>query len=214
MGSEQLLLTVKFLECINDYLIIHFVKPSGFTFNPGQYGAFKHVEEIEGRQVQAFSYVSSPFEEDLVITTKMKDNAENFIKKMFELEVGDKMIMVGPMGSFSFDTNASSIFIAEDIGIAPFMSMMKSFDEEVELIYTSKDEFLFQSDIEALSYVDAKYTNDMFAMQSDIINSISGNDESLIYIVGSQGFISDVKDLLLDNYIDENLIVEDNYIRI
>lgn len=214
MGSEQLLLTIKFLEHINDYLIIHFIKPIGFRFNPGQYGVFKHIEEIEGRQVQPFSFVSSPNDDDLVITIKITKNDTPFKEKLMKLEAGDKMMMFGPMGSFSFDTDASSIFIAEGVGIAPFISMMKSFEEEVELIYVSEDEFLFQSDIEELNYVDAKYTNDLFATQSDILNSISGNDESLIYIAGSEGFVKEVKELLLNNYVDENLIVEDNYVRI
>ena len=211
MGSEQLLLTINLINQVSNYLIIHFVKPTGFMFNPGQYGVFKHVKEIEGRQVLPMSFISTPYEDELIVAMKLGEQDTPFKLEMLTLKKGDQMIMVGPMGSLSFDTDASSIFIAEGIGIAPLISMMKTFDDEVELIYTSNDEFLFQDEINQFNYIDAKFCHDEDETKSHIIESIRGNDESLIYILGTEKFVTSIKELLINNCIDENLIVEDNY---
>ena len=104
-----------------------FEKPSEFVFKAGQ-----HIDlTISGSQpglsnelTHTFSIASSPFDEKLVVTTRMRDTA--FKRVLSALPIGSRTRIVGPMGSFNLHNNTArpAVFLAGGIGIAPFLSML------------------------------------------------------------------------------------------
>ena len=106
----------------------HFEKPAGFLFKPGQ-----AIEVILGNSAgaeagalgHAFSIVSAPFEDELVIATRIRDSA--FKQTLNALLVGASVTVDGPFGSLGLhrDRARPAVFIAGGIGITPFMSILR-----------------------------------------------------------------------------------------
>ena len=100
-----------------------FEKPAAFAFRPGQ----AVVLELADRRT--FSLVSAPFEDELVIATRMRDSA--FKRALNALPDGASVKLIGPMGQFTLaDTARPAVFIAGGIGITPFMSMLRHAAQE------------------------------------------------------------------------------------
>lgn len=102
-------------------------KPDGFEFKPGQ--AIDLILDDpqlgEDSRVHAFSIVSAPHEDNLTVTTRMRDSA--YKRALGRLESGAKVSIDGPFGSMTLHNKASraACFIAGGIGITPFMSMVR-----------------------------------------------------------------------------------------
>jgi ferredoxin-NADP reductase len=100
----------------------HFEKPAGFAFKPGQ-----AIEVILGDAAgrHAFSIVSAPFQDELVVATRIRDTA--FKQTLNALPVGATVTLDGPFGSLGLhrDRARPAVFIAGGIGITPFMSILR-----------------------------------------------------------------------------------------
>lgn len=105
----------------------HFAKPDGFAFKPGQ--ALEIVLGAEDATApdsrHAFSIVSAPFQNDLVIATRMRDSA--FKRSLQALPMGAPAAIDGPFGSLGLHKapTRAGVLIAGGIGITPFMSMLR-----------------------------------------------------------------------------------------
>ncbi|WP_019139857.1 ferredoxin--NADP reductase [Noviherbaspirillum massiliense] len=115
-------------EIAEGTMAFHFRKPAGFRFKPGQ--AIDLVlpdrENPEADSLRhAFSIVSAPHEEELIIATRMRDSA--FKRALRALPVGSPAGIEGPFGSLGLHGDAArpAVFIAGGIGITPFMSMLR-----------------------------------------------------------------------------------------
>ncbi len=109
-------------------MAFHFEKPAGFQYKAGQFVDMTLLDppetDSEGN-VRAFSLASSPFEENLMITTRMRDTA--FKRVLKNAALGTQVKIEGPMGSFTLHKNANkpAVFLAGGIGITPFLSMVR-----------------------------------------------------------------------------------------
>jgi ferredoxin-NADP reductase len=104
-----------------------FKKPNEFAFKAGQYIDLTVSGSQPGLSnglTHTFSLASSPFDEGLVVTTRMRDTV--FKKILSALPIGSRVRIVGPMGSFNLHNNTArpAVFLAGGIGIAPFLSML------------------------------------------------------------------------------------------
>jgi ferredoxin-NADP reductase len=115
-------------EIANGTMAFHFDKPEGFTFKPGQALDLVLAQpggagEDDGRHT--FSIVSAPFEDELVIATRMRDSA--FKRALKALPAGSRAAIDGPFGSLVLhkDTGRPAVLIAGGIGITPFISMLR-----------------------------------------------------------------------------------------
>ena len=110
-------------------MAFHFERPRNFVFKAGQ---FVDVTILGARPdgsdglTHAFSIASSPFAEEIVIATRMRNTA--FKSVLSVLDVGATVRIKGPMGSFTLHNNVSrpAVFLAGGIGITPFLSMLSS----------------------------------------------------------------------------------------
>ena len=109
-------------------MAFHFAKPAGFKFKPGQAIDVVLPEAPAGDAQSArhtFSIVSAPFENELVVATRMRDSA--FKRALGALPVGERIVVDGPSGSLTLhnDRARAAVFIAGGIGITPFMSIVR-----------------------------------------------------------------------------------------
>ena len=110
-------------------MAFHFERPPNFVFKAGQ---FVDVATLGARPdgsdglTHAFSIASSPFDEDIMVVTRMRNTA--FKRVLSVLGNGATVRIKGPMGSLTLHNNVSrpAVFLAGGIGITPFLSMLSS----------------------------------------------------------------------------------------
>lgn len=115
-------------EVAEGTMAFYFERPEGFNFKPGQ-----HIDMIlinppetdEEGNIRTFSIASAPFEEILMITTRMRDTAFKRVLKVMPLE--GQVQIKGPLGSFTLHKDATrpAVLLAGGIGITPFLSILR-----------------------------------------------------------------------------------------
>lgn len=114
-------------EIASGTLAVHIEKPDGFSFAAGQFVEAALIDppetDAEGNS-RAFSLASAPYEEELVLATRVRDTA--FKRVLKNLSVGQELDIDGPFGSFTLHRDGSrpAVFLAGGIGITPFRSML------------------------------------------------------------------------------------------
>jgi len=109
-------------------MAFYFEKPAGFEYKSGQSMDLTLIEppktDAEGN-TRAFSYASAPYEDYLMITTRMRQTAFKDVLK--DLPAGHELQFDGPFGSMTLhnDTAKAAVLLAGGIGITPFHSMVK-----------------------------------------------------------------------------------------
>ncbi|HZD36647.1 MAG TPA: FAD-dependent oxidoreductase, partial [Nitrososphaeraceae archaeon] len=82
-------------------------------------------EDPEG-PVRSFTIASSPTEEFIMISTRIRDTP--FKKKLANLQLGSLVKITAPLGKFVLpddDNSKSAVFLSGGIGVTPFRSMIK-----------------------------------------------------------------------------------------
>lgn len=116
-------------EIAQDTVAFRFERPRNFLFKAGQsidltlLGA--SPDGSDGL-IHTFSIASSPFVEEILVATRIRDSA--FKRALSILPLGTHVNIKGPMGSFTLHNNASkpAVFLAGGIGVTPFLSMLFS----------------------------------------------------------------------------------------
>lgn len=109
-------------------MAFHFVKPEGFVYKAGQSGDFFLINpqetDAEGNK-RAFSLSSAPYEEDIFITTRMRDTA--FKRVLKNLPLGTELEFEGPFGDFTLHNTSTTpaVYLTGGIGITPAYSIIK-----------------------------------------------------------------------------------------
>jgi len=120
-------------------------KPEGFEFKPGQ--AIDVVLPTAAPDEQGtrhtFSIVSAPFQDHLVVATRMRDS--DYKRALRTLPVGAPVDIDGPFGSLLLhkDLARAAILIAGGIGITPFVSMLRQAtqdqrQQQLVLVYSNR----------------------------------------------------------------------------
>jgi len=108
-------------------MAFHFEKPNGFAFEPGQCGDFTlpnpPQNDAEGNK-RSFSLASAPYEDDLFITTRMRDTA--FKRSLKIVALGTEFDLEAPWGELTLhsDTRIPAVFLTGGIGITPVRSIV------------------------------------------------------------------------------------------
>jgi ferredoxin-NADP reductase len=129
-------------------MAFYFEKPEGFQFKAGQYiniTLLHPPETDEEGNVRAFTLASAPFENNLMIATRMRETA--FKRSLKKLSKGDEVKIRGAFGSLVLPESHEKplVFLAGGIGITPFFSMMKESAHqkslhEIFLFYANRKE--------------------------------------------------------------------------
>lgn len=114
-------------EVASGTMAFHFEKPEGFAYKPGQWMDFTLINppetDAEGN-TRGFSLASAPYEDDLMVATRMRDTA--FKRALKVVPLGTELKMEGPGGSFTLHNNKAipAVFLTGGIGITPMRSII------------------------------------------------------------------------------------------
>ena len=121
------------VEVAEGTMAFHFEKPSQFDFKPGQSAdvTLSNPPETDSEgNTRTFSIASSPFENQLMFATRMRDTA--FKRSLKKVPLGTDVKIDSPMGSFTLHKNSAkpAVFLAGGIGITPFLSIVRQADHD------------------------------------------------------------------------------------
>lgn len=114
-------------EVASGTMAFHFEKPSGFTFQPGQCGDFTLIDppqtDTEGNK-RSFSLASAPYEDELTITTRMRNTA--FKRSLKIINLGTELTLEAPWGELILhdDAQIPAVFLTGGIGVTPVRSIV------------------------------------------------------------------------------------------
>lgn len=114
-------------EVAEGTMAFYLEKPKGFGFTAGQFITVTLIDppetDAEG-DTRAFSVASAPYEEDVMIATRMRDTA--FKRVLKTMAIGAAVKVKGPFGSLTLHDDAArpAVFLAGGIGITPFRSIL------------------------------------------------------------------------------------------
>ncbi len=182
---------VKRNEVAEGTMAFHLEKPAGFEFKAGQYLDMTLVNPPETDSqgnVRTFSIVSAPYENELLVATRMRNTA--FKRTLSTLPLRSELKLEGPMGSFTLHKNPAraAVFLAGGIGITPFLSMLRHAAKEkllhlIYLFYSNRrpEDAAFVRDLEDLAKSNANFI---------FIPSMSEMEKSTVEWQGERGFIN------------------------
>lgn len=140
---------IKLLEkqtVANDTMAFTWEKPPGFAFVAGQFcdmTLLNPSETDEDGNTRGFSLAHAPYEEHLVIATRMRDSA--FKRVLKDLPIGADVRIDAPYGNFTLHKNVATpaVFLIGGIGITPVRSIIAQathdqMPHQMTLLYANK----------------------------------------------------------------------------
>ena len=108
-------------------MAFHFEKPADWTFKAGQFIDMTLLEPLETDaegNTRGFSIASAPYEETIMVATRMRNTAFKRVLKTLPLETAVRI--EGPFGNLTLHNNATrpAVLLAGGIGITPFRSIL------------------------------------------------------------------------------------------
>jgi len=174
-----------------------------FSYQPGQFQFLKLIRPDRLSEEHPFTISSSPSQEGS-ITATIKESG-NYTNTIGQTKAGDKALLEGPFGRFSFvhyDVK-KFLFIAGGVGITPLMSMIRFLrDTEdpraVRLIYGNKQQsdIIFPDELKSLpshmkaihilSQADSGWNGPRGYITDEIIKQYAGDilDEVDVFLCG------------------------------
>ena len=212
-------------EYINENLFKIFFEKKDLRFIPGQHFSLSIPDKSINREYS--SYTSENDNELGFLIRRVEGGImTNLLDKM---EVGSEINIYGPYGSFvlkdEYIKNKQIIFIASGTGIAPFVSIKKSFNLKNYKLFVGIREKKDIADADKFdedkSYYSISRDNNLSKnnhykgrvnTQLDKIEYINGYESSIYMICGNSYMISDVYDILVkEKKIDPNLIITESF---
>jgi ferredoxin-NADP reductase len=177
-------------EIAEGTMAFHLEKPTGFEFRPGQsidLSLINPAESDSEGNSRAFSIASAPYEDELLLATRMRDTA--FKRVLRALPIGASVKIDGPSGYFTLHRNPTrpAVFLAGGIGITPFLSMARQaahdrLSQQLYLFYGNRrpEDAAFLDVLAALTKTNSRF---------HFIPSMSEMEKSLREWTGEIGFI-------------------------
>ena len=219
-------------------MAFHFAKPAGFRFKPGQ---AIDVVLLDPPAADApstrhtFSIVSAPFENDIVVATRMRDSA--FKRALGALPIDSPVEIDGPSGSLTLhnDNARSAVFIAGGIGITPFVSMLRQAANDgtqrrLTLLYSNRgpQDAAFLAELQRLerksdtfrmvaTMTQARDASDAWSGDTGLIDAplirraVAGLTAPIYYVAGPPAMVEAMRLTLNDDGVDDDDIRSEEF---
>jgi len=214
-----------------DTMAFHFERPRNFLFKAGQFVDLilpsARKDETE-QATHAFSIASSPFAQELVVVTRMRNTA--FKRALSDLAIGAPVRVKAAMGSFTLHKNISrpAIFLAGGIGIVPFLSMLRevaanrtqmpiylfyanrflkdaAFIDALKGLESSLSKFTFVPTLTRSDEVDGGWEGETGRISREmLLRHVSSLREAICYVAGPAGMVSGARLVLNAAGIDDD----------
>ena len=114
-------------------MAFHFARPAGFSFQAGQsinLGLIDPPETDAKGNRRTFSVASAPFENEIMIATRLRDTAYKRVLK--SMSPGTRVQVRGPAGKFVLESadERPAVMLAGGIGVTPFVSILRQAEHE------------------------------------------------------------------------------------
>lgn len=191
------------------------------SFESGQFAYFSFTSRKVGGESHPFSIASAPCADNLKIAVKALGD---FTRDMKEINIGDRVSLEGPFGSFSYKkaSNKNQIWIAGGIGITPFLSMARNLDEgyNVKLFYCvgSPEEAVFLDELLKISSTNKNfnaagwYSDESGRLNGEIVSELSGGlQDKDIFLCGPPMFMKSLNEQFGKMKINKDRIHWENF---
>ncbi len=187
----------------------YFSPPKDFKIEAGEHLLLnlKHENVDERGSIRFYSPSSAPHEQEIRITTRyFEEKSSSFKRELFNMQPGDKIVAMGPVGKFKVtDLAKEYIFIAGGVGITPFRSILKELAQaenlpKITLYYFSSDvDILFKQELDEIaqnnSQFQVKYLTGKQEVPEKAILKLKAK-QGKFYIAGSPEFVTTQKSRL------------------
>ncbi len=148
-------------------MAFEFAKPSDWTFTAGQFIdiTLPHPSETDAEgNKRGFSISSAPYEDTIMVTTRMRDTAFKRVLKSEPLETG--ATIEGPFGELTLHEDAArpAVFLTGGIGVTTFRSIVfqaahEKLPHHIILFYSNRrpEDAAFLTELEALQQTNPNY---------------------------------------------------------
>ncbi len=152
---------IKKEDIANGTMAFHFERPAGFTYRAGQFCDITLLDPPETDKegnIRGFSLANAPYEEGIMVATRMRDTA--FKRVLKDLPIGTEVEFDAPYGDFTLHKTETTpaVFLIGGIGITPVRSMIAQATKDqtahkITLLYANKTlaDAPFMADLEALA---------------------------------------------------------------
>ncbi len=220
-------------EVAEQTMAFRFEKPTGFTFTPGQFVDLTLLNppktDAEGNG-RGFSIASAPYEDFLMVATRLRDTA--FKQVLKSLPLGTEVKLEGPFGDLKLhhDKSRAAVFLTGGIGITPFRSILLNAAKEelpisIFLFYGNRrpEDAAFLSELQNLEKQNPHYK--LIACMSEMEKShrpwkgergvidapmlakyLKGVLSPIYYITGPPGMVKAMQKVLKDMGVDDDNI--------
>jgi len=193
---------------------------SQLHYKPGQYLMFAFPDIPKDKH--AFSIVKyDPENQEVMIIVKKH---REFTSQLLEKKPGQHMLVFGPYGRFTLESDTDAVFIAGGIGITPLFSMLEylsTHDNSIRatLFYSTRtrEEMVLLEELE--KFADARITK-QYRFTAEYPRRFSGDDieevvpdlyEQIFYICGPPAMIEDLRGQLIAKGVPEDRIRSERF---
>jgi ferredoxin-NADP reductase len=219
------------VEVAEGTMAFHFERPSQFDFRPGQSAdltLFNPPETDSEGNTRTFSIASSPFEDELMFVTRMRDTA--FKRSLKKVPLGTGVKIERATGSFTLHKNTGkpSVFLAGGIGITPFLSMVRQADHDrlqhkLYLFYSNRrpEDAAFLQALQALGSSNPNF--ELISTMTDMTHSrnqwngptgfidhamlashLASLEGPIYYVAGPPAMVAGMRKMLVEAGVDED----------
>jgi len=223
-------------EVADRTMTFHFEKPAGFVYKPGQAIDLALPEPAGGEPlVHTFSLVSAPYQDELVIATRMRDSA--YKRALRALPDGAQVTLQGPSGSLTLSEKKirPAVLLAGGIGITPFLSMLEQAAHDgsprpLALLYSNRrpEDAAFVPELKQLAQRNPHFRliATMTGMEQShlpwdgdrglvdsakVERACAGYDDPVYYLAGPPGMVDFLRTLLETAGVDEDDIRSEEF---
>ncbi len=207
----------------DDYYLVRMNAAKGMSWRPGEHGIFTLPDfKIDGKKWRAFSIASIPEEGFLIIGTRIGERISGFKKQLISLKKGDKIGLRGPFGWFLLkDRTSPLVLIAGGVGITPVRAILKEIEKgnirKVEIIYSSRERYLFEDDLKQIAKKDERVNLNLTASREETREKIGEiakqfKNNAYYYVSGNTKMINETKKNILREGIDKKRIISDPFL--
>ena len=218
-------------EVANGTMAFHFKRPEGFEFKAGQFGDFTLLsppETDEEGNTRGFSLAHAPYEDDLMIATRMRDTA--FKRVLKNLSIGSEVKLDAPYGSFTLHNTATTpaVYLTGGIGITPVRSIIAQATHDklphnITLFYSDKTpgDMAFLNDLKDYAKENQNFifipvmtraTSEEWGGELGHVNKdmltkyIKDLTSPIYYLSGPAAMVAAMRQVLVDSQVNEDNI--------
>ena len=220
---------VKFISrknIANNTIEVSMEKPEKFKYKAGQYAILEILNpKYKGIDTtfRSLSFVSHPNDNELKFTMRLSDSC--FKKNINEMNTDDYFRVYGPIGNLTppIKKRKNIVFLIAGIGITPILPFLKelensNFDKSSFLFYSNKTEedasyhsYIKNITLKKFNYIPI-FTNTQDKININLLEErLKKLDEYDYYLVGTNDFTKDMKEILLSRNVSLKNINMDNF---